>query len=402
MAIYGSNRSSPVRAFSAFSVFCVLAAVAATAVAATAFSCAAATGGAPARGADASPGLTVASWNLQAFFDCEETGNEYEEYRASASWSEARYRTRRERLAEAVGELAEGGPDVLAVQEIENGAILESLAADELSRFGYRWTAFAGEPGGSLGVGILSRRQLSRVRAHSVVAWGSVAPRPILEATVDQDGAPLVVFVCHWKSKLGGESETEAARRASAAVLARRFAELAQGPDPVDCLALGDLNENHDEFTRRGGNEPTALMPDLPGAAAASVAAAATAAATAAADAAAAVPGAPNAVPAFLVLSGEKPPAAREFPGCPAVYSPWYDAERGGSYAYRKAWETIDHALMPAALFDGGGWEYASFRVDAAPPFVRADGFPYGYDPRTGTGLSDHLPIVVELKRSSP
>ncbi|OHE63606.1 MAG: hypothetical protein A2Y36_09240, partial [Treponema sp. GWA1_62_8] len=247
-------------------------------------------------------------------------------------------------------------------------------------RFGYRWTAFAGEPGGSLGVGILSRRPLTRVRAHSVVAWGAVAPRPILEATVDEESAPLVVFVCHWKSKLGGESETEAARRASAAVLARRFAELAQGPDAVDCLALGDLNENHDEFIRRGGSEPTALLPDLPGAAAA-------------ADAAAA---------AFLVLSGEKPPAAREFPGCPAVYSPWYDAARGGSYAYRKAWETIDHALMPAALFDGGGWEYASFRVAAAPPFVRADGFPYGYEPRTGTGLSDHLPIVVELKRSSP
>ena len=361
--------------------------------AAVALSCAGAAMDGSARTADAPPRLTVASWNLQAFFDGEESGDEYEEYRASASWSEAKYRSRRERLAEAVDALAAGGPDVLAVQEVENAAVLDSLASGELERFGYRWTAFAREEGASLGVGLLSRRPLSRIRAHSAVSWGEAAPRPVLEATVDADGAPLALLVCHWKSKLGGESETEAARRASAGVVSRRLSELAREEIPVAAMALGDLNENHDEFRRRGGSEPTALLPDLPGAATAVAAAGSGEAASAASRLAA---------PAFIVLSGERPPVAREFAGGPACYSPWFDAGRGGSYAYRGSWETIDHALIPATLFDGEGWEYASFRVANSPPFVREGGFPFGYDPRTGTGISDHLPVVVELSRSVP
>jgi endonuclease/exonuclease/phosphatase family metal-dependent hydrolase len=401
MAIHGSSEVFPVQVLGSSLVFAFALAFALAALG----GCESPGAEGPARKAKETGAqrLTVASWNLQAFFDGQECGGEYEDYLSSASWSEAKYRARAGRLAEAVAELSVGGPDVLALQEVENAPMLRDLAANELERFGYRWTAFAREEGGSLGVGLLSRRPLSRVRSHSVAAWGEKAPRPMLEATVDSGGASLVLFVCHWKSKLGGERETEPSRRASASVLSRRFAELEREANPVDAIALGDLNENCDEFWRRGGTEATALLPDLSEAARA----AGYAAPAGAAPPGAALPGAaPNAAPSgaqtFIVLSGERPPRARAFPGVAACFSPWFDEAEGGSYAYRGSWETIDHALLPTTLFDGKSWEYVSFRVMRVSPFVRGNGFPDGYDPRTGNGLSDHLPILVELTFAAP
>ncbi len=340
------------------------------------------------RGADAEARrLTAASWNLEAFFDAEETGAEYDEYTKSAGWTETKFRDRMERLTAAAAAMAEGGPDLLAVQEIENAATLEALAAGPLAEFGYRWTAFAGEPGGSLGVGLLSRYPLSAVRAHSVGTPGAEAPRPILEARLEPGGAPLAVFVCHWKSKLGGEEATEDRRRASAASLGRRIAEIAASDAAVGVLALGDLNENVDEFVRIGGGYPTALLPDSP------EAERALEAAGAAADAAVAFAG------PFLVVTSAKPPEAAHLDEAVALYSPWLESAWPGSYRYQGGWETIDHALVAPSLFDGAGWEYAAFSVADLPPFTDASGFPDGYDLRTGMGLSDHLPIVVELER---
>ncbi len=329
--------------------------------------------------------LTAASWNLEAFFDAEEAGAEYGEYTEAAGWTEAKFRGRMERLTAAAAAMAEGGPDLLAVQEIENAATLEALAAGPLAEFGYRWTAFAGEPGGALGVGLLSRYALSAVRVHSVGTPGAEAPRPILEARLEPGGAPLAVFVCHWKSKLGGEEATEERRRASAASLGRRVAELAAADPAVGVLALGDLNENVDEFERRGAGYPTALLPDTDEAERALEAARA------------------NAAFAFvgpaLVVTAAKPPEAAGLDDAVAVYSPWLESAWPGSYRYQGGWETIDHALVARSLFDGAGWEYAAFSVVDLPPLTDASGSPAGYDPRTGVGLSDHLPIVVELER---
>jgi hypothetical protein len=80
------------------------------------------------------------------------------------------------------------------------------------------------------------------------------------------------------------------------------------------------------------------------------------------------------------------------------VYSPWLDyPEDKGSYYYKDEWETIDHFLLNNALFDQQGWEYESFTAFAQPPFTKSSGVPYPYNPKTGNGLSDHLPIVLNL-----
>jgi endonuclease/exonuclease/phosphatase family metal-dependent hydrolase len=332
--------------------------------------------------------LSVATWNIQALFDGEETGTEYEDYRGAAGWSGEKYRARLTAISRGVIRMADRAPDILALEETENLQVLEDLARGELSKQGYNWTFFARNPGGALGIGVLSRFPFTLSRAHSLSAGGETAPRPVLELWIEPRGKPLALFVCHWKSKLGGEEATESLRRASARILLRRLGEIRRDYPGTPVLIMGDLNENHDEFYRRAGTALSALLPDDPKAAEL-------------AGLAAGGEGAGD--PAilqkdFLVLSRKKPPESVHFrAGTTVLYTPWGGELTGGSYNYKGAWETIDHFLMNAPLFDGEGWDFESCRVAEGEPFTNAKGYPNAYNPRNGAGLSDHLPLLLSL-----
>ena len=344
--------------------------------------------------AEKNDSIVIMTWNAQALFDGTETGNEYDEYRESALWSKEKYTGRLSAIAKAVDGM-ERGPDVIAIQEVESADVLTDLAA-RLSARGYGWTHFAGLPGMSLGLGILSRFPLTGTKAHAVMVDGDAAPRPMLEARITPggsagNGGDIALFVCHWKSKLGGEDATESVRRASARIVLRRIRELAGTEPELPVIIMGDLNENHDEFYRRGGAVISALLPDDPRSAEL-------------AGFYHMAEGEDGLAPDepqkdFIVLCKSKPPAARYFPDqVLTLYSPWSHELRNGSYYYKNAWETIDHFLLTAPLFDGTGWEFEHCTVVDTAPFTTAAGFPSAYNPRTGSGLSDHLPLLLFLK----
>jgi endonuclease/exonuclease/phosphatase family metal-dependent hydrolase len=336
--------------------------------------------------------LRMATWNVQALFDGTEDGHEYEEYVDSAGWTREKYRARLNNIAHALDSLEET-PDILALIEVEKSQILEDLANDYLKEYGYHWTFFGDNDGASLGIGVLSRFPFTLTKVHSLSNQGTVIPRPVLEVWVAVEEKPLALFLCHWKSKLGGDAKTEDARRSAASIIARRASDIqretaAAGDAGVPVVVMGDLNENYDEFYRRGNRAVTALLPDDSGAAALSSDRAESALCT-----------------DFLVISEEKPPAARYFSEgdgwafAPAVfYSPWSSELSGGSYHYQGVWETIDHFLLNAPLFDGAGWDFDSCTVINADPFITANGYPALYNPKTGNGLSDHLPLFLTLR----
>jgi endonuclease/exonuclease/phosphatase family metal-dependent hydrolase len=327
---------------------------------------------------------------MQAFFDGNYNGTEYDEYRESAGWTQEKYMGRLNVIAAAIGAM-ERKPDIIAMQEIESPMVVENLAA-ALSSHGYGWTYFANIPGMALGIGLLSRFPFTQTRSHSIYFDGEIAPRPILEVKINTPGATasnaadssLLLFVCHWKSKLGGDDATESSRRASARVILRRLHELAVTDPDLPVVIMGDLNENHDEFYRRGGKVISALMPDDPRAADAQFNETQT---------------------DFLILVKNKPPAPRHFPsGAITLYAPWYaelkneNEESCGSYYYKNNWETIDHFLLSPQFFDKTGWDFETARILNIPPFTNAKGSPVAYNPRTGSGLSDHLPLLLLLK----
>jgi endonuclease/exonuclease/phosphatase family metal-dependent hydrolase len=341
--------------------------------------------------------ISIMTWNLQALFDGTESGNEYDEYRESSGWSEEKYSGRLSVIAKAIDSIEPGAPDLIALQEIESAQVLEDLAGGPLSKKGYQWTHFAGNPDMSIGVGLISRLPIEQARVHSINIDGSAAPRPVLELRVSRsqtaENEGLILFICHWKSKLGGEDLTEAARRASARIILRRMRELAREEPELPVIIMGDLNENYDEFYRRSGAEICALLPDDPHSANMSGfndidendPAFGTSQGNLQKD--------------FLVLVKSKPPSAQYFPPqALCLYSPWANELENGSYYYKNEWETIDHFLLSHRLFDKAGWEFETCRVLDQAPFTNSNGYPDTYNPRTGSGLSDHLPLLLFLK----
>jgi len=330
-------------------------------------------------GASGNPEFTAALWNVQALFDGEETGFEYRDYLDKAGWTEEKYRARIHRISEGILEIPGDVPDILCLVEVENLGILTDLAESGLSKNGYQWACFAGVPTYALGVGVLSRYPMVYSKAHSFASEREVLPRPVLEVRLDVRKKGIVFFLCHWKSKLGGDA-TEGLRRAAARVIRRRLEELAEEDPELAVVVLGDLNENHDEFYRRDRRGITALLPDDP-------------------DAAALADDNPA---DYLVISDQKPPRAEHFNVPVPLYSPWGSELEEGSYYYNGEWETIDHFLLNPGLFDSKGWEFLSCRVLQEAPFINAEGSPLRYNTWNGQGLSDHLPLVLQLRDMGP
>jgi endonuclease/exonuclease/phosphatase family metal-dependent hydrolase len=331
--------------------------------------------------------FTAALWNVQTLFDGHETGNEFRDFREAAGWTAEKYAARITAISQAITQMIPAGshpPALIGFNEIENLAVLADLAGGSLARYGYKWAAFSALPGAPFGIGFISRYPITDVRAHSITVERGTAPRPLLEVRVEPRGSPegeaLVFLLSHWKSKLG--NETEVLRRASARVVQRRLRELRESEPETPVIVMGDLNENHDEFFRQSGKglKFFSLLPDDP----------------AVAELALQLPAGER---DFLILSAEKPP--RSLLDCiPALYTPWGNEKHGGSYFFRGGWETIDHFLLSDALFKGAGWNFADSLVLNHEPFITSVGAPNSYIPRSGRGLSDHLPLLLFLEYS--
>ena len=344
--------------------------------------------------------LTIASWNVQNLFDGEDNGYEYDEFKNSSGWNAEKYQGRLQSITAALQGESGIQADILALIEIENETVVRDLA-DE-SYLGYGWSFFAGAADASVGLGVLSALPITEARAHSFHGGDGSIPRPVAEVWVDTGSGPLVLLVCHWKSKTGGEKKTESLRQAGSALIVRLLAEIEAEREGTPVIVMGDLNENYDEFSRVGAAYPCALLPGTDEAAAL----------VQKKDTGIRLSARPG-FQDFLVLCGEKPLKLNAEPGTfsalSIVYSPWFELEETptgnqnsmGSYYYKDAWETIDHFLLNGALFGENGLRYESFRVLSESPFTNAAGIPNSYNPRTGNGLSDHLPIVLVLNKGA-
>ncbi|MDR2865277.1 MAG: endonuclease/exonuclease/phosphatase family protein [Spirochaetaceae bacterium] len=355
-----------------------------------------------AEGALENTSLSIATWNMQALFDGKDDGWEYEEYRAGSGWSEEKYNARLNHIAEAIKGMGENSPDIIALIELENKNILEKLGSEYLAQEAYKYYFFAGNTGYSLGIGILSKYPFSKATAHSINVDGEIIPRPITEVEFSPKEENIILFACHWKSKLGGDEKTEALRREAARLILRRQKEIRQENPKTPILVLGDLNENYDEFYRRSGQVICALMPDDPEAARiAGYLLLETDGESSPKENSDVQSVKESDEQDFLIISEEKPPVSSFFVNCTGVfYSPWCSELKNGSYFYSGGWETIDHFLLNEAFFNTEGWQFKDCFVMDTEPFVNSKGEPNLYNARTGSGLSDHLPLLLRLYKA--
>lgn len=329
----------------------------------------------------ASEEVLVMCYNVQALFDPIDQGGEYEDYSvARGTWDESRYRRRLELLSTVIlaTRPAEGnappGPELVCLEEVENEAVLACLAKEALEEGKYRYQAFAGSPGSALGVGLLSRFPIVNAKAHGLRVEDREL-RPILEAELETSGGPLIVFVCHWKSKTEGARSTEPARRESAALVSRLAAEAIERLPGAAVVICGDFNENPDEYERIGKRYQTALLP-----------------AEREADFG------PTAGTSLLVVADPKKAGLQG--NSLFLYSPWL-ASSGYSYSFDGERERIDGFLLGPGLFDGEGMLYCGFSSFDADFLMDSSGRPVEWSNSRSAGYSDHLPILLYLKMAS-
>jgi hypothetical protein len=109
--------------------------------------------------------VSILAYNVKSLFDAVDDGTEFSEFSvAKGKWDEARYKIRLAKVAEAVlaapteGEGSSAkGPDILCLEEIENGKVLEALRTGPLAAARYRYAAIASAEGGPFSVCALSR-----------------------------------------------------------------------------------------------------------------------------------------------------------------------------------------------------------------------------------------------------
>lgn len=311
--------------------------------------------------------VKIATYNVENLFDMNYDGTEYEEYIPNGDWgwNEEMYRIKLRNTATVIRGI---GADIIGLQEVESESALKDLKA-EINRQGlyYPYYAFAKTRNSAVNVALLSRYPIQSALKYPINYSGKY--RDILESKIIIDGKVLRVFVNHWKSKSGPESE----RIACAKRLLLRLNEL-PGDEPY--ILLGDFNshyEEHKTFLKSRKLNNTDGVTGI------------------------------NHILGTVDEEGNPITYAALKNTDGYRYNLWYDLdkEKRWSHQFRGHGEGLDNIIIPHALADGTGIEYVegSFnRYDPDYLFNKGKVHRWQQSRRypkhhLGEGYSDHLPI---------
>ncbi len=337
--------------------------------------------------------VVVMFYNVENLFDARDDGSEYPEYRLEAGWTEGDYRDRLSCLGRALTS-ARPRPDVLVLAEIENGRVLEDLVSDYLPDLALAYLGCVALPNAATGIGIASRYPIRSITTLMADAGGTPVLRPSVEARIALEDEDVVLIANHWKSKRGGAAATEFLRRSQAQIVASRLDTLFNSEPDTPVIVLGDFNERPDELAQINFEYPTALIPagwvdrvldGWDGDPASSIVAEEIAIGR-----------------AVGVVLAEDAATATRFESrygdrcVPVLVNPWAESEFAGSYFYDGRWERIDAIYYSADLGDGVGLDAGDYCVLQLDGAVEADGTPRSWT-SSGGGVSDHLPVVLQL-----
>jgi endonuclease/exonuclease/phosphatase family metal-dependent hydrolase len=321
--------------------------------------------------------ITIMSYNVESLFDDKNDGSEYQEFKLRPGhWTKEFYSERLHNLADAINKSTPTGPDILALQEIENLNVLDGLRVLIGGNMVYAYRCIVPVPGSATNTGILSKFRINRVGAYSLPQYEKEPVRNILEAEIEIGKNTMFVFCNHWKSREGGVLKTESARLEAASMLKKRIEKiLAENPTARIAVA-GDFNENATEYTDVKAAYQTGFVQegtDVP---------------------------LDFAVRSIFITGNpsKTSPDARN----PVLFEPWLESgsHEKGSYVFGKEWETIDHILLSPGFFDERGLKYipGSFHAIRLPFLLDPQtGFPVRWEPSNRKGYSDHLPIILKL-----
>jgi hypothetical protein len=267
-------------------------------------------------------------------------------------WNDAIIEKKLGVVAGVILQIGDGhGPDIVALQEVENIGILERLRTEYLAGAGYKpGILIDGDDRRGIDVAFLTRLELAEPPTLHRIDFTGVGEdrvydtRGILEATfVRPDGTLLTGYSVHFPAPFHPTEMREAAYRALNALRASL-------PADRDAFAAGDFNttavEDRDKNMLARFARP------------------------------------------YWTVAHEV--------GC--------DGCRGTSYyAPRDDWSFLDMILWSPATVrsEKTTWQLRADSVriaNAAPAQVRRDGTPWRFEMPGGAGVSDHWPVVVTIE----
>ncbi|MCO5191920.1 MAG: lamin tail domain-containing protein [Anaerolineae bacterium] len=203
--------------------------------------------------------ISIVSFNVENFFDeIDDTGSS-----AEPKLTAEEQAAKRTKIAYAIGTLLHC-PTFVAIQEVENETLLTDLVAElaETCDFVYEISHRESVDSRGIDVALLSNPQQAAVQAVNlrqgctVIETGiedesaecsadqhPLFSRPPLQVDLLVDGEPLTVFVNHFKSKRGGEVETEPRRIAQAQHINGLVRSLLERDPGAAIIVTGDFND---------------------------------------------------------------------------------------------------------------------------------------------------------------
>jgi len=179
--------------------------------------------------------FSVASYNVENFFDLVYDKSEYKEYKPNdkSKWNKKSFDTKLENIVKVIKDMDK---DIVALQEIESENAFK-LLLEKLPN--YKYHIFKKYSNSSVGLAFISKYKIKDEKLIHIKH--SKVNRPILKAVFDIDNNDLTIFNNHWPSKRNNENQ----RVLYAQALQNYIEKL---DDELDYIILGDLNSNYNEF----------------------------------------------------------------------------------------------------------------------------------------------------------
>lgn len=189
--------------------------------------------------------LTVATYNVQNMMDAHDDPHTLDEEIPPKP---------RKKIKQVANAIRRVNADIVALEEVENEGILESLVRQQLRGMGYRyWAVNPTNSRYGLNLGVISRRPILSITSHrlmDIAAGPGTMPmrfaRDLMWVRIQAtDDHTLDVLIAHFKSRYGTPDDPHSIRWRTAEAratrdLVRRILDQKTGPTWL--LVAGDLN----------------------------------------------------------------------------------------------------------------------------------------------------------------
>ena len=290
------------------------------------------------------PSLSVVSYNVEAFFDNIDHGNEFYD-----DLYEKDYNKRIALMQDVLKTDEIASADIIFFQEVENEKVLCDLLDSGLRKRGFTYYGVTSSSSSPIQLGFISKHRVMNLNANITTT------RDILTLTIYKDKKFFNFIVVHAKSRIG-ENTNEIRKD-----LARHINVLVKRDKHSRFIILGDFNtelvyDSSDLIS--SGNESAVINS--------------------------------GSIPTTPYYSN-------------ITYATFYDPFSDysypflcdGTYYYKDDWYMLDHIMFNKAVAD----DLKTFKAHILNLSILKDEFgkPYSFDRNRICGYSDHFPIKVDL-----